>query len=158
MFDRLYANESQLGPDDELAENRIFVSKSTLNWVICNWSVRKNVQCWVQENYKIRLIMKYKEESCPCRLYARPEDRSTTWRIITNKKPHNYRRLPGDRKHLQLTSNLIVGCVRQYLKKDLSLTIQQINMIIEIKYPSVAPTYIKLWRDRERTIEQLFGT
>jgi hypothetical protein len=78
MFDRLYANESQLGPDDELAENRIFVSKSTLNWVIYNWSVRKNVQCWVQESNKIRLIMKYKKERCPCRLYARSEKRSTT--------------------------------------------------------------------------------
>jgi hypothetical protein len=56
--------------------------------------------------------MKCKEDSCPWRLYARPEEGSTTWRIITNKKPHNYRRPPGDRKHLQLTSNLIAGCVR----------------------------------------------
>jgi hypothetical protein len=31
-------------------------------------------------------------------------------------------------------------------------------MIIEIKYPGVAPTYGKLWRGRERIIEQLFGT
>jgi hypothetical protein len=36
---------------------------------------------------------------------------------ITNKNTHNYRRPPGNRKHLQLTSNLIVGCVRQHLKK-----------------------------------------
>jgi glycerophosphoryl diester phosphodiesterase len=39
------------------------------------------------------------------------------------------------------------------LKKYLSLTVQQISMIIEIKYPGVAPAYGKLWRDRERTIE-----
>jgi hypothetical protein len=45
MFDHLGANESR--HDDELAENRIFVSKSALNLVICDWSVRKNVQCWV---------------------------------------------------------------------------------------------------------------
>jgi hypothetical protein len=31
-------------------------------------------------------------------------------------------------------------------------------MIIETKYPGVAPTYGKLWRGRERTIEKLFGT
>jgi hypothetical protein len=43
-------------------------------------------------------------------------------------------------------------------KKDLSLTVQQINMIIETKYSGVAPTYSKLWRGRERAIEQLFGT
>jgi hypothetical protein len=30
-------------------------------------------------------------------------------------------------------------------------------MIIETKYPGVAPTYSKLWRGREKTIEQLFG-
>jgi hypothetical protein len=30
-------------------------------------------------------------------------------------------------------------------------------VIIEIKYPSVTPTYGKLWRGRERAIEQLFG-
>jgi hypothetical protein len=65
MFDRLGVNESRLGHDDELAENRIFASKSALNGVICDWSVRKNVQCWVQESYKTRLIMKCKEESCP---------------------------------------------------------------------------------------------
>jgi hypothetical protein len=34
MFDRLGANEARLGLDDELAENRIFASKSTLNSVI----------------------------------------------------------------------------------------------------------------------------
>jgi hypothetical protein len=60
--------------------------------------------------------MKCKEKSCPWRLYARPKEGSTTWMIMTNKKPHNYRRPPGDRKHLQLISNLIAGCVRQYLK------------------------------------------
>jgi hypothetical protein len=158
MFDRLGVNESLLGIDDELAENKIFASKSALNWVICDWIVRKNFQCWVQESYKTRLIMKCKEGSCPWRLYARPEEGSTTWRIITNKNPHNCRRLPGDRKHLQLTSNLIVGCVRQHLKNDLSLTVQQNSMIIETKYPGVAPTYGKLWRGRERAIEQLFGT
>jgi hypothetical protein len=88
--------------------------------------------------------MKCKEESCPWRLYARPEESSTTWRIITNKKLHNYRRPPEDRKHLQLTSNLITGCVRQHLKKNFSLTVQQISMIIETKYPSMAQTYGKL--------------
>jgi hypothetical protein len=36
MFDRLGANESRLGLDDELAENNIFASKSVLNWVICD--------------------------------------------------------------------------------------------------------------------------
>jgi hypothetical protein len=65
MFDRLCANESRLEHDDELAENKIFASKSALNWVICDWSVRKNIQCWVQESCKTRLIMKYKEDSCP---------------------------------------------------------------------------------------------
>jgi hypothetical protein len=34
MFDHLGANESRLGLDDELAENKIFASKSALNWVI----------------------------------------------------------------------------------------------------------------------------
>jgi hypothetical protein len=34
MFDHLGANESRLGHDDELAENRIFTSKLALNWVI----------------------------------------------------------------------------------------------------------------------------
>jgi hypothetical protein len=68
MFDHLGANESLIGLDNELAENKIFASKSTLNWVICDWSVRKNVQCWVQESYKIRLIMKCKERNCLLRL------------------------------------------------------------------------------------------
>jgi hypothetical protein len=102
--------------------------------------------------------MKYKEGSYPWRLYARPEEGSTTWRIITNKNSHNCRRPPEDHKHLQLTSNLIARCVRQHLKKDLSLIVQQISMIIETKYLDVAPTYDKLWHGRERAIEQLFVT
>jgi hypothetical protein len=158
MFDRLGTNESLLGLDDELAENKIFASKSALNWVNCDWSVKKNVQCWIQESYKTRLIMKCKEGSCPWRIYVRPKEGSITWGIITNKNSHNCRRPLGDRKHLQLTSNLIAGCVRQYLKKDRSLTVQQISMIIETKYPGMIPTYGKLWRGRERAIEQLFGT
>jgi hypothetical protein len=36
MFDRLGANETRLGLDNELAKNRIFASKSALNWVICD--------------------------------------------------------------------------------------------------------------------------
>jgi hypothetical protein len=31
MFDRLGANEARLGPNDELPENKIFISKSALN-------------------------------------------------------------------------------------------------------------------------------
>jgi len=34
MFDRLGVNESRLGSDDELPENKIFASKSVLNWII----------------------------------------------------------------------------------------------------------------------------
>jgi hypothetical protein len=41
IFDRLGAYKSWLGLDDELVENRIFASKSALNWVIYDWSVRK---------------------------------------------------------------------------------------------------------------------
>jgi hypothetical protein len=36
MFDRLGANESRLGLDDELTENKIFASKLALNWIICD--------------------------------------------------------------------------------------------------------------------------
>jgi hypothetical protein len=49
-------------------------------------------------------------------------------------------------------------CPPTFKKKDLSLIVQQISMIIEIKYLGVTPTYGKLWRGRERAIEQLFGT
>jgi hypothetical protein len=41
MFNRLGANEARLGSDDELVENRIITSKSALNWVIYDCSVRK---------------------------------------------------------------------------------------------------------------------
>jgi hypothetical protein len=36
MFDRLGTDESRLGLDDDLAKNRIFTSKSALNWIICD--------------------------------------------------------------------------------------------------------------------------
>jgi hypothetical protein len=68
MFGRLGENKFRLGPDDELAENKIFTSKSALNWVIYDWSVRKNIQYWIQESCKTRFVIKYKEESFPWRL------------------------------------------------------------------------------------------
>jgi hypothetical protein len=45
-------------------------------------------------------------------------------------------------------------------KKKRSLSNSAINQYdyIEMKYPDVEPTYSKLWRGRERVIEQLFGT
>jgi hypothetical protein len=61
------------------------------------------------ESCKTRLIMKCKDQ---------PHGESSQI-----KNPHNYRRQPGNRKHLQLTSNLFAGHVRQHLKKDLSITV-----------------------------------
>jgi hypothetical protein len=61
MFDHIGANESRLGPDDKLAKNKIFVSKSTLNWVICDWSIRKNVQCWYKKVIKHDLLWNIKK-------------------------------------------------------------------------------------------------
>jgi hypothetical protein len=60
MFDYLCANEGQSRPDYELAKDRLFGSKSALIWIINDWSIKKNVQCWTQDSSKIKLIMKYK--------------------------------------------------------------------------------------------------
>jgi hypothetical protein len=43
MFYSLSANNSRLGPNHELDENKIFDSKLTLNWIIYDWSVKKNL-------------------------------------------------------------------------------------------------------------------
>jgi hypothetical protein len=46
MFDYLGANEDRSRPDDKLAKNILFSSKSVLIWIINDWSVKKNIQCW----------------------------------------------------------------------------------------------------------------
>jgi hypothetical protein len=56
-----------------------------------------------------------------------------------------------DRKETANTYNLHPICGN--ISSNLSLTVQQNNMLIEMKYHGIAPTYNKLWRGRERAIE-----
>ncbi|KAJ1702202.1 hypothetical protein LUZ63_001981 [Rhynchospora breviuscula] len=44
------------------------------------------------------------------------------------------------------------------VKRDLGISIDDVKSILEKEYPNVKPTYNKLWRGREKAIEQLFGS
>jgi hypothetical protein len=75
-------------------------------------------------------------------MLRRPEEDSNTWSIITNKT------LTAVEDHPEITNtyNSYPGDCRMCstILKNLSLIVQQINMLIEMRYPSVASTYNKL--------------
>jgi hypothetical protein len=88
MFDYLSAYEGRLKPDDELAEDILFSSKAVLIWIINDWSVKKNVQCWTQDSSKIKLIMKCKVWDCLMRLLISLNYISCAIRIFISKTVH----------------------------------------------------------------------
>ncbi|KAJ1699915.1 hypothetical protein LUZ63_008427 [Rhynchospora breviuscula] len=64
----------------------------------------------------------------------------------------------GDFTHDNLTAAVIANSIRNAVKRDLGISIDDVKSILEKEYPNVKPTYNKLWRGREKAIEQLFGS
>ncbi|KAJ3703470.1 hypothetical protein LUZ61_007175 [Rhynchospora tenuis] len=64
----------------------------------------------------------------------------------------------GEFTHDNLTATVIANCIRNAVKRDLGISIEDVKSMLELKYPNVKPTYNKLWRGREKAIEQLFGS
>ncbi|KAJ3696672.1 hypothetical protein LUZ61_000377 [Rhynchospora tenuis] len=158
-FEYVGMGESNLEREGELAPGRMFRSKKQLILAVCDYSCKRNVEMITQSSNKSRIIMIcVQKPNCPWRLYAICEGFNANWKISTNPHDHICRRPYNERRHDNLTAELIAEHVREELRKDLGLKISQVGGLIRARYTRIEPTYNKAWRVRERALEQLFGS
>ncbi|KAJ3678781.1 hypothetical protein LUZ61_021322 [Rhynchospora tenuis] len=158
-FQYVGMGESKTEHEGELAPGRIFRSKKQLILAVCDYSCKRNVEMRTQSSNKSRIIMVcVQKPNCPWRLYAICEGFNANWKISTNPHDHICTRPYNERRHDNLTAELIAEHVREELRKDLGLKISQVGGLIRARYTRIEPTYNKAWRGRERALEQLFGS
>jgi hypothetical protein len=71
-----YANEAYFRKpsriDEQFGVGQQFRTKSELKVKIANFHVQRNIELEVTNSSKSKLVMKYKDSNCPCRMYATP--------------------------------------------------------------------------------------
>ncbi|KAJ1697831.1 hypothetical protein LUZ63_006343 [Rhynchospora breviuscula] len=149
---------SQTETSGPLAPGNIFMSKPQLKQACNKYAVDNNVQHKTTRSTPELYVLDCKVPTCKWHLYARTERESEFWRIIKNEEEHTCVRRAGDFTHENLTAEVIANSIRNAVKRDLGISIDDVKSILEKEYPNVKPTYNKLWRGREKAIEQLFGS
>jgi hypothetical protein len=59
--------------------------------------------------------------------------------------------------HSQMTSIIIADTVKNWLIENLEMIVKEARDLVKQNFPTVQPSYNKLWRGRELTIVDLFG-
>jgi hypothetical protein len=57
-----------------------------------------------------------------------------------------------------MTSRMIVDIVKNRLRDNLEMTVKEARGLVKQKFLTVQPSYNKLWRKRELTIVDIFGS
>jgi hypothetical protein len=57
-----------------------------------------------------------------------------------------------------MTSRMIADIVKNRLRDNLEMTVKEARDLIRQKFPTLQPSYNKLWRGRELTIADLFDS
>jgi hypothetical protein len=57
-----------------------------------------------------------------------------------------------------MTSRMITDIVKNRLRDNLEMTVKKIKGLVKQKFPTVQPSYNKLWRERELTIADIFDS
>jgi hypothetical protein len=101
--------------------------------------------------------MKHKDSNCPRRVYATPNI-TGIWKIRTNPLEHSYFGSATRADHSQMTFRMIADIVKNRLRDNLEMTVKEVRGLVKQMFPTVQPTYNKLWRGRELTIADIFGS
>jgi MULE transposase domain len=80
------------------------------------------------------------------------------WKIKINSLEHSYFGSATRVDNSQLTSRLLADIVQNQLRENIEMTIKEVRGLVKQKFPTVQPSYNKLWRGRELAIADLFGT
>jgi hypothetical protein len=57
-----------------------------------------------------------------------------------------------------MISRMITDIVKNWLRDNLEMTVKETRDLVKQKFPTVQPSYNKLWRGRELTITDIFGS
>jgi hypothetical protein len=80
------------------------------------------------------------------------------WEIITNPLEHSCFGSATRADHSHMTSRMIVDIVKNRLRDNLEMTVKEARGLVKQKFLTVQPSYNKLWRKRELTIVDIFGS
>jgi hypothetical protein len=57
-----------------------------------------------------------------------------------------------------MTSRMIADTIKNQLRENFEMTVKEIRGLVKQKFPTVQPSYNKLWRGRKLTIIYLFSS
>jgi hypothetical protein len=57
-----------------------------------------------------------------------------------------------------MTSRMIADIIKNRLRQNLEMKVKEVRGLVKQKFPTVQPSYNKLWRGRELTIVDFFGS
>jgi hypothetical protein len=124
---------------------------------IADIHVQRNIKLEVTNRNKSKLVMKCKDSICPWRMYATPNI-TGIWENIINWLEHSYFGSAIRADHSQLTFRMIADIVKNRLRDNLEMIVNEEWGLVKQKFPTVQPSYNKLWRERELAIADLFGS
>jgi hypothetical protein len=80
------------------------------------------------------------------------------WEIRINPLEHSCFGSITRADHSQMTSRMIADIVKNRLTNNLEMIIKEARGFVKQKFSIVQPSYNKLWRGRELTIADIFGS
>jgi hypothetical protein len=101
--------------------------------------------------------MKYKDFNCPWRMYVTPNIMSI-WEIRINPLKHSYFGSAIRADHNQLTSKMIADIIKNQLRENLEMIVKEARDLVKQRFPTVQPSYNKLWGGRKLAIADLFDS
>jgi hypothetical protein len=57
-----------------------------------------------------------------------------------------------------MNSRIIADIIKNRLRENLEMTVKKVRGLVKQKFPTVQPSYNKLWRGRKLAIADLFGS
>ena len=60
--------------------------------------------------------------------------------------------------HGQLTARIVADIIKPGLRENLEMSVKEVRNLVKNQFPTVEPSYNKLWRGREEAIADLFGS
>ena len=143
--------------DEELGEGQLFETKKHLIAKLAEFHISRNMAIEVKQSSKTKYVVECKDECCPWRVYARVID-SGAWMICTNPLEHCCYGSATQRDHNQMTARVIADIIKLGLRENLEMSVKEVRNLVRNQFPTVEPSYNKLWRGREVAIADLFGS
>ena len=143
--------------DAEFFIGQQFPSKKQLKIKLAEFHLPKNISLETINSNKTIYVVKCKDPNCLWRLYARVNS-TGTWQISTMGEDHDCYGSATRLDHEQLTAKLVADTIREQLRDNMEMSVTEARGLVKLRFPTVHPSYNKIWRGRELAIADLFGS